>query len=119
MTTTRHPGGIVAVSSEGGDLVGITIGGDAADVVVTKDVLIAIAAAHAAMWPEPKLGQSIYRSVDAQLVAMQSRVVETNAEADRLRRALEHVKALGDAATNVAGTPLSLYATAALNGATE
>lgn len=51
MTTTYHPGGLIATSSEGDDLVGLTIG-DALDMVIEKNVLVAIAIEHAWL-PKP------------------------------------------------------------------
>lgn len=79
MTETTH-GMVLATSEPEGDTVTL-VGENHDSVTLSKDQLIELAAAHAAKWAHPRLGQSVYRSIDAQLVGMQAQV--SAARADR------------------------------------
>lgn len=81
MIETTH-GDVLAISDDDGVTL---VGANHDSVAVTKDQLVAIAAAHAVLRPEPLLGRSSYRSIDAHLIAQQAEVAAARAELAALR----------------------------------
>jgi hypothetical protein len=64
--------------------------------------------------PRPRLGESRYRSIDHQILAVREQRDAAEAEVARLTRHLEYIEAMGQGGGMVAGTPLAIYARAAI-----
>lgn len=126
MTQTLHPNGVIATSHPEGDVVVITQQHGSGSLKIEKDVLTAIVMSHALLRDQPRLGQSRYRTADAQILEARAEeriavAQHKNAEAEiaRLRAALVHIEAMGTLSRMVGGDSLALYCERILAGATS